>query len=457
MSEPTTKPRLLIIEDDEDVQIQMKWGLSPEYEVLVASDRASAIATQGEAHAPLVTLDLGLPPAPLDIEEGFATLRDLLHIDPDTKVVIITGRDERKHALRAVQEGAHDLFHKPIQMDELQLALRRAHQLYALGQENRHLHRRNEEAHFEQILGTSEAMQIVFETIRKVANTDASVLITGESGSGKELVAGALHARSGRNEGPFVVINCGAIPENLLESELFGYERGAFTGALTQRSGKIESAAHGTLFLDEVGDLTSTLQVKLLRFLQERTIERVGGRELIEVDTRVLAATNVNLQRAMQEGGFREDLYYRLAVVVVDLPPLRDRADDVLLLARTMVERFAREGAHSIKGLSPEAERAILAHPWPGNVRELENRIRRATIMSDRPYLSPIDLELQKDDVATTTTSLKEARAAFERDFVAHAMQQNGGNISRAAAQLGISRPTLYELLDRHGLRARPR
>jgi len=447
------KPKLLIVDDDEDIRTQMKWALAQDYEVFEASDRPSAVASFDEAKPPLVTLDLGLPPRAQDAEEGFALLEEILGRRKSTKVVVITGRQERQHALAAIAQGAYDFFSKPIEIEELRVVLRRALHVFRLERENRELQQRASES-LEGMLGTSPEMQEVFLAIARVARSDAPVLIVGESGTGKELAARAVHQQSERAEGPFVVINCGAIPENLLESELFGHEKGAFTGAHIQRKGRIETAHGGTLFLDEVGELPSSLQVKLLRFLQEHSIERIGGRKEIAVDVRVLAATNMDLKKAMSEGRFREDLYYRLAVVTVKQPPLRERGEDVPFLAKAFLQRYAAESKKRISGFTDEGLSALLAHDWPGNVRELENRVKRAVIWAEGNRITPADLELAVGALpAVRGPGLKQAREALERDMVRNTLARHRGNITKAAAELGVSRPTLYELMEKLGIR----
>ena len=446
------KQRLLIIDDDEDLRTQMKWALAQDYEVLLAGDRESAMAAMGSKQPAVVTLDLGLPPQPAGVEEGFTILDEIINGYGQTKVIIITGRGEKEHALRAVEKGAYDFFYKPIDLDELKVVLRRAFHVANLEMEQQALKKRLSGTTFEGMLGTSQKMQEVFSVIRKVATTDAPVLIAGESGTGKELVASAIHRLSVRQANPFVVINCGAIPENLLESELFGHEKGAFTGAHMQRKGRFEMADGGTLFLDEIGELPMTLQVKLLRFLQERVVERVGGREQIEVDTRIVAATNRDLKEAMQAGNFREDLYYRLGVIFISVPPLRERNGDVLLMAKAFLDRYADENKKKIKGFSLDAIDAIEKYEWPGNVRELENRIKRAVIMSEGQKLTPADLEMPSPETGHESLSLKEARESLERDLVIKALIRNGDNMTKAATELGISRPTLYYLMEKFGL-----
>ena len=451
MREPK-KQRLLIVDDDEDLRTQMKWALAKDYEVTLAEDRESALAALAAKRPAVVTLDLGLPPQPAGVEEGFAILDEIINGYGQTKVIIITGRGEKEHALRAVEQGAYDFFYKPIQLDELKVVLRRAFHLAQLEREQRALKSRLSGYTFEGMLGTSPKMQDVFSVIRKVATTDAPVLVAGESGTGKELVAGAIHRLSIRQANPFIVINCGAIPENLLESELFGHEKGAFTGAHIQRKGRFEMADGGTLFLDEIGELPMLLQVKLLRFLQERVVERVGGREQIEVDTRIIAATNRDLKEAMQAGTFREDLYYRLGVIFISIPPLRERSGDVLLMAKVFMERYAEENKKKIKGFTLDAIDAIEKYNWPGNVRELENRIKRAVIMCDGQKLTPGDLEMVAPQAPYEAMSLKEARECLEKELIIKSLIRNTDNLTKAATELGISRPTLYDLMEKFGL-----
>ena len=449
------KPVLLIIDDDEDIRTQMKWALTNDYDVLLAEDRPRALALFREKPSQVVLLDLGLPPHPTEPQEGLAALAELLAINPHTKVIIISGQGEKKNALQAIGEGAYDFLGKPIQIDELMVILKRAFYVAQIERECHQLRHQWNTDTFEGMLGTCPQIQQVFNTIRKVATTDAPVLFLGESGTGKELAALAIHRRSRRQEGPFVAINCGAIPDTLLESELFGHEKGAFTGAHVQRQGRIETAVGGTLFLDEIGEMPLALQVKILRFLQEQSIERVGGRSKIPIDARVVAATNTDLTSALKKGEFREDLYYRLAVVVVTLPPLRERANDVLLLAQAFLARFASENHKELPRLNPEAVRALQQHQWPGNVRELENRVKRAIIMAEGKQVTAADLELA-DLVPSSAPgrSLKDARVALDLAMVQQALDRNHGKISRAAAELGVSRPTLYELMDK--LRIKP-
>ncbi len=448
----TLHPKLLIVDDEEDICTQMKWALAQDYQVFLAGDRERAMEVVGKEKPPVVTLDLGLPPRPANVEEGFVTLSEMLSVDSFIKVIIITGRGEKEHALKAVGEGAYDFLYKPVQIDELKVVLKRAFYIASLEREHYFLQRQIGEEGFQGMLGGSHQMQEVFSTVRKVANTDAPVLIVGESGTGKELVAQAIHRMSLRKEGPFIVINCGAIPETLLESELFGYEKGAFTGAHIQRKGRIEAARGGTLFLDEIGGLSLGLQVKLLRYLQEQVIERIGGREQIRVDARVITATNRDLKQAMKTGAFREDLYFRLAVVSIQMPLLRDREGDILMLAKAFLNRYAEEAKRKITGFTNQAMRAIESYSWPGNVRELENRIKRAVIMAEGNKISPADLELGMQHARDEYLNLKEAREAMEKEMIQKALTKTKDNVTRAAETLGISRPTLYELMEKLGI-----
>jgi two-component system NtrC family response regulator len=449
-------PPLLIIDDDESIRSQMKWALADAYAISTAENRADA-RNAFRTHQPLVVLlDLGLPPSPGDSSEGMAALADLRAIDPSIKVIVVSGQSETANALRAIGEGAYDFLSKPVDMDELKRILARAFHVAQLEREYRQLRERVPIDGFEGMVGTSPAMQEVFTLIRKVATTDAPVLILGESGTGKEMAALAIHRRSSRKNGPFIPINCGAIPENLLESELFGHERGAFTGAHTGRRGRIETASGGTLFLDEIGELPLNLQVKILRFLQEQTIERVGGRAQIHIDTRVIAATNSDLKKVMNEGTFREDLYYRLAVVVLKIPALRERTADIALLAKSFLLDSSAEHRRRVTRFAPDAMHALLHHPWPGNVRELQNRVCRAVIMADGSQVTAADLELAEVAAgAPPIRTLREARETIEREVVEEALRRHNHKIAPAAAELGISRPTFYELMEKLGLRKR--
>jgi two-component system NtrC family response regulator len=447
------KPKLLIVDDDEEIRTQMKWALAGDYEIVMAGDRVSAISAFKSARPLVVLLDMGLPPHSGTPEEGLRTLSELLALDNLTKVIVITGQGEKQVALRAVGAGAYHFQSKPVEMDELQLMLSRCFHIAQLEREYRDMQQKLGGTAFEGILGSNSRMQAVFSVIRKVSESDAPVLILGESGTGKEMVARAIHNRSAGKNGPFVPINCSAIPEALMESELFGHEKGSFTGAHVQRKGRIETAEGGTLFLDEVGEIPLLLQVKLLRFLQEQRIERVGGRQEIVVKTRVIAATNVDLTKAMSEGTFREDLYYRLAVVQMNLPALREREDDVLLLAQAFLQTFAGQCGKSGLAFSPAAIHALQQHQWPGNVRELQNRVRRAIIMSGGSRLTPQDLELSATPDDQIGGTLKDAREAAERRVIQEVMRKHRGKISAAAAELDVSRPTLYELMEKLGIK----
>jgi len=447
-----TKTRLLIVDDDEDIRAQMKWALCNDYELFLAGDRAVALAAF-TADRPVVTLlDLGLPPRPNDPEEGLAALSAILTLDPLAKVIVVSGQSERQNALHAVAAGAYDFLCKPVDMDELRLVLQRCVYLAELEQEYRAMQYIERADVFEDMLGVSPQMQAVFDFIRKVAPTSAPALILGESGTGKEMVAKALHRRSAQSGGPFVAINCNSIPENLLESELFGHEKGAFTGADRQRKGHVETASGGTLFLDEIGELPASVQVKLLRFLQEKCFQRVGGRLEIQSDARVIAATNRNLQELAAGGKFREDLYFRLAVMVVRMPALRERGDDILLVAKAFLHTYGIEQAKPSLTFAPDALRALTLHRWPGNVRELQNRVRRAVIMADGKRVTARDLELTDTLSALPPQTLKEARESVEREMVQDALRRHRGKITSAAMELGISRPTLYELMEKLGI-----
>ncbi|WP_114954565.1 PEP-CTERM-box response regulator transcription factor [Sphingosinicella terrae] len=447
------KPRLLIVEDDEGLQRQLRWAYD-DYEVLVASDRDAAVNIMRAAEPPVVTLDLGLPPDPDGVSEGFATLEHILTLKPATKVIVASGHGARESALRAIAGGAYDFYQKPVDIDQLGLIVRRAFQLHEIESENKRLEGQVSENRT--VLGTMIAaapeMIKVARTIERVANADVSVMLLGASGTGKELLARGVHQQSRRRAGGFVAINCAAIPENLLEAELFGYEKGAFTGAIKATEGKIELAQGGTLFLDEVGDIPLPLQVKLLRFLQERVIERIGGRKPIPVDTRVVCATHQDLEAMIAAGTFREDLYYRLAEIVVRIPSLAERSGDAALLAKHFLARFAREMNPQVKGFAPGAIAAIETWPWPGNVRELENRVKRAVIMAESRLVSAEDLDLAPADDPGLPVNLKAAREAADRAVIRKALAQTDNNISGAAKLLGISRPTLYDLIKQHGL-----
>jgi two-component system, NtrC family, response regulator len=450
------KPKLLIIEDDEGLQRQLRWAYD-DYDVVVAGDRTSAIdALRAESPA-VVTLDLGLPPDPDGVSEGFATLAEILALKPDTKVIIASGHGARESAMRAIASGAYDFYQKPVDIDELGMIVARAFHLHAIEADNARL--AAQPTADATVLGgmvtAAPEMLKVARTIERVAAADVSVMLLGASGTGKELLARGVHDASRRKNGAFVAINCAAIPENLLESELFGHEKGAFTGAVKTTEGKIELAAGGTLFLDEVGDIPLPLQVKLLRFLQERVIERIGGRKPIAVDTRVVCATHQNLEEMISEGRFREDLYYRLAEIVVRIPTLAERPGDAGLLAKHFLMKFAPTMNPTVKGLAPDALAAIDRWSWPGNVRELENRIKRAVIMADGKLVSAADLDLGKpadNDDEVDMINLKAVRDIADSRAIRRAIARTEGNISNAAKLLGISRPTLYDLIKQHGL-----
>lgn len=441
--------KLLIVEDDPGLQRQLRWAYE-DYEVLVANDRQGAIDILRSEEPDVVTLDLGLPPDPDGTAEGFATLEAILTLKPDTKVVVATGHGAPESALRAIAGGAWDFYAKPVDIDTLGLIVSRAFHVHALEAENRRLAARGGAAPGGLLTAAPEMLKVT-RTIERVAGADVSVMLLGASGTGKELLARGLHDASSRARGAFVAINCAAIPETLLESELFGHEKGAFTGATKTTEGKIELAHGGTLFLDEIGDVPLPLQVKLLRFLQERVIERVGGRRAIPVDTRIVCATHQDLDAMVAEGSFREDLYYRLAEIVVRIPALAERTGDAGLLARAFLKRHADALNPQVKGFSGDALAAIDAHPWPGNVRELENRVKRAVIMADGRLVTAADLDLA-DPGDGLPINLKAAREAADRKAIAHALSRADGTVAGAARLLGISRPTLYDLLKAYDI-----
>jgi len=444
---------LLIVEDDPALQKQLRWSFD-QYETLTASDRDSALAQLHRHNPAVVTMDLGLPPDADSVSEGFRLLEQILLASPDTKVIVLTGQNDRSNALRAIGIGAYDFFAKPFEPELLGLTIERAFRLHELQQENRRLLEMQHPPALAGLLTRSAEMLKVCRTIEKVANSNATVLLLGESGTGKEVLARGLHESSPRKQGRFVAINCAAIPENLLESELFGYEKGAFTGATKTTLGKIETADGGTLMLDEIGDLPHSLQAKLLRFLQERVIERIGGRQEIPVDVRIVCATHQDLNTLIKEGRFREDLYYRLAEIVVNIPPLRARQGDPGLLAHAFVRRFASEQNRGSMSLTEDATRAIEFHNWPGNVRELENCIKRAVIMADGQQITRDDIGLEGNSANESEfIDLRKIRDEAERSAVVTALGRANGNVVRAAEILGISRPTLYDLMHRLGLK----
>ena len=445
---PQSKNLLLLVEDDLGLQKQLKWSFD-DLEVVIAGDREAALAAVRRYEPPVVTLDLGLPPDADGATEGLATLEQILAVAPATKVIVVSGNQDRANAVKAVALGAYDFYQKPIEPEILRLIVNRALHLHQLEAENRKL-QTHPGAALQGVITGSAVMQKICRTVEKVAPVDATVLLLGDSGTGKELFARALHDLSPRASQRFVAINCAAIPENLLESELFGYEKGAFTGASKQTKGKLEYADRGTLLLDEVGDLPFALQAKLLRFLQERVVERLGGREGISVDVRVVCATHQNLGGLIEQGRFREDLFYRISEITINIPPLRERAGDPIFLARVFLERFGKQYGKTLKGFTPDAANAIEHHAWPGNVREMENRIKRAVIMVEGNRISAEDLELEV--VESVSLNLRRARETAERDAITRAMAREGGNIAKAAVVLGVSRPTLYDMLNRFGI-----
>ncbi len=452
MSEKPAK--ILLVEDDVGLQKQIKWSLD-DYEVLIAADRESALAQIRRYEPAVVLLDLGLPPDPDGATEGLAALQQILQLCPTTKIIVVTGNQDRTNAVKAIGLGAFDFYNKPFDEQILKIVIARAFRVFGLERENRQLSSRGRSEPLQGLLTGDPAMLKICRTIEKVAPSDATILLLGESGTGKEVLARGLHDLSPRAKERFVAINCAAIPENLLESELFGYEKGAFTGATKQTIGKIEYAGHGTLFLDEIGDLPMPLQAKLLRFLQERVIERLGGRGEIAVDVRVVAATHQNLEERNITGHFREDLYYRLSEITVRIPPLRERLSDLSLLAHAFLDRFAQAQGRALRGFSPEAMQVIEAHTWPGNVREMENTMKRAVIMSDGPHISQEDLGLttRPKEQESEPLNLRQVRDEAERGAIFKALGRSNGNVAQAAELLGISRPTLYDLMNRFGLK----
>ena len=461
---------LLIVDDEESILKQFQWAFKQDFTVLTAQTAGEAIAAVKAKKPGLMVLDLSLTGDPRNID-GLGILEDAILVDPHLKVVVLTGHDERENALKAIDRGAYDFCSKTTPIEELRTILNRAEHLRSLETELFAFKRKEGARHeFEGIVAMSKSMLDVFETVKRVAATDVSILITGESGTGKELIARAIHNRSPRRDNPFVPINCGAIPENLLESELFGHERGSFTGAFETRQGKFETADSGTIFLDEIGELTPPLQVKILRFLQERVIERVGGREPIKVDVRIIAATNRNLDAMLAGQTFREDLFYRINTVSVNLPPLRERRDDILLLATRFLHRYNGEFSRRVRGFGEYAQKTLDLYAWPGNVRELENRVKRGVIMATGKLIQPEDLDLPYPENLRKGASgaepsggagsdgpfepmpLKEAREELERRFIAGALIRARGNVSAAAESLEVSRPTLHDLMKKHGI-----
>jgi two-component system NtrC family response regulator len=446
-----TKPKLLIVEDDEGLCSQYRWAF-PACDLVIAHARPQGIALALKERPAAAIIDLGLPPDPDGVSEGFATLEALVRQVPDMKVIVATSHGDRMHALRAIGSGAYDFCEKPMDIALLRTIVERALRLHELEEANRRLADAPAPSPIKRIITADEGMLKVCRTVERLATTNVSVLLLGESGTGKEALAHAVHELGPRAKQPFVAINCGAIPENLLESELFGYERGAFTGAVKQTIGKIEAANKGTLFLDEIGDLPHQLQVKLLRFLQEQVIERIGGRSTIPVDVRIVSATNMQLDEQVTDGRFRNDLFYRLNSVTVRIPPLRERPGDAMLLARYFLGRFNREFGRNLRGFTDQALSAIATHPWPGNVRELENRMKRAVVMADGRLVEAADLELAPGVEDTQNLDLRAARLRAERDVLQQALARSNGTLATAAKLLGVSRPTLYTLLEVHGL-----
>jgi two-component system NtrC family response regulator len=447
-----SKSNLLIIEDDPGLQKQLKWSLD-EYDVQVAGDREAALAMVRRHEPAVITMDLGLPPDPDGASEGFATLQAILSMTPDAKVIVLTGNQDRANAVKAIGLGAYDFHHKPFDPEMLGLVIKRAFYLHALQKENRKIMQASADSPLAGVISRDPGMQKLCRSIEKVAPTSASVMLLGESGTGKEVLARALHQLSPRAEKRFVAINCAAIPENLLESELFGYEKGAFTGAAKTTLGKIETANGGTFFLDEVGDLPMALQAKLLRFLQERVIERVGGREEIAVDVRIVCATHQNLKELAAAGRFREDLYYRLSEIVLNIPPLRNRIGDAALLAHHFKNKFCAQENRSSLHFAEDAIKLIESYPWPGNVREMENCIKRAIIMADGPQIVADDLGIGDSPATDEFMNLRQVRDEAEYKAIVKALARVDGNIVRAAELLGVSRPTLYDLMSRHGIK----
>ncbi|MGD2119090.1 MAG: PEP-CTERM-box response regulator transcription factor [Chromatiales bacterium] len=442
---------LLVVEDDPGLQSQLRWGFE-NFEVKLAATREEAIAALRRYEPAVVTLDLGLPPDPGGVTEGFATLDEILKLSPDTKVIVVTGHDDKNNAVHAIGMGAFDFYEKPLDPDLLNIAVERAAKVHYLEQENKRLALSSSSSPLDGLIAASPEMHKVCRTVEKLAPTDVSTLILGESGTGKEVLVKALHKLSDRSAKRLVAINCAAIPENLLESELFGYEKGAFTGANKTTPGKIEVADGGILFLDEVGDLPLPLQAKLLRFLQERVIERVGGRQEIPVDIRVICATHRDLKQLIAAGEFREDLYYRINEATITIPPLRERLGDAIVLAKVFLEKFAEQLNLPVKGFSPQATQAIEQYTWPGNVRELENRVKRAVIMADNPLVSLEDMELDLSEESSEPFNLREVREQAESRAIQRVFGHTDGNVSKAAELLGITRPTLYNLMKKFNL-----
>ncbi len=444
------KKVLLIIEDDPGLQKQLKWSFE-KYQTIIAGDRKEAITALRRFTPSVVTLDLGLPPDPANASEGLETLKEILQLAPTTKIIVVTGNDERENAIIAVAMGAYDFYQKPIDIDVLTLIIERAFQLDQLEKDNLKLLQNSNEP-LAGIIATSPQMQKLSRMIEKVAPTNVTTLLLGESGTGKEVLAKAIHGLSNRADKPFVAVNCAAIPENLLESELFGYEKGAFTGATKQTKGKIEYANGGTFFLDEIGDLPYSLQAKLLRFIQERVLERLGGRAEIPIDVRIICATHQNVQQLITEGLFREDLYYRINEISVSIPPLRERDGDAIVIATSLLKRFNEENGKNIKGFSKEAAQLIETYEWPGNIRQLENIIKRAVIMADGSIISVDDLEIEPSTEEQIPINLKSVREIAETNAIKRALAYTDNHVSNTAKLLGVTRPTLYALFTKYGI-----
>ena len=440
---------LLIVEDDPGLQKQLKWSLD-QYEIILASNRVEAIAALRRFMPPVVTLDLGLPPDPTNASEGLATLKEILELSPHTKIIVVTGNDDRSNAIEAIARGAYDFYQKPVDADVLNLIIARAFHLHALEDEFRHL--QQQQIFASGIIATSPQMLSVMRMVERIAPTQATVLLLGESGTGKELLAKAIHEQSDRSKNPFVAVNCAAIPESLLESELFGHEKGAFTGAVSQTKGKIEYAEGGTFFLDEIGDLPAALQPKLLRFIQERIIERIGGRKEIPVNVRIICATHRNLQDLIAQNLFRADLYYRLSEITIEIPSLREREGDIIAIGNALLKRYCQNNNCKEKRFSADAAQAIEHYAWPGNIRELENKLKRAVILSNSNFITLEDLELTNQPEDAMPLNLKAIRESAEASAVKRAMHYSDYSITETSRLLGVSRPTLYNLLDKHGL-----
>ncbi|MDH5387393.1 MAG: PEP-CTERM-box response regulator transcription factor [Gammaproteobacteria bacterium] len=449
MTDTTLKP-LLVVEDNPGLQKQLKWAFDG-YQIYIASERVSAIELLKQHKTPVVTLDLGLPPDPTNASEGLATLDEILAIAPHTKVIVVTGNDDKQNALKAISLGAYDFYQKPIEPEMLSLIVNRAYSLYELEEENRLLASQSSSSGLDGIYGTSPKMLAACHMVEKVGPSEATTLVIGESGTGKELIARALHQLNPRAKKSFIALNCAAIPDNLLESELFGYEKGAFTGAVKQTPGRIEVANGGTIFLDEIGDMPMPLQAKMLRFLQERVIERIGGRETIAVDVRIICATHRNLRQLIEDNLFREDLYYRISEITIEAPPLRDREGDKLLLAQIFLDKFSQKNGRSFRGFTDSARAEINNYAWPGNVRELENKIKRSVVLADGKRISSEDLGFA-ENIKPLSLNLREARENAERQIIQRALEIYDNNVTHASEAMGISRPSLYKLVKKLGM-----